>query len=109
MDWQDRLAEALRRYHDAAEEEAAAWGPQGTDGRHALPQAVQLGARLDVALAGDQRDPEVRRAVAVLRKHLARAQADPEDRRRCERWQAAYDRYLGALSEVETVSRYATP
>lgn len=101
MDWQARMDEARARYMQAAAEEAAAWGPRGTDGRHALPQAVQLYDRLQVALAADQSDPKVAHAVDVLRGELDKAHNDPEDGRRCARWQLAWGKYCDALIAVE--------
>jgi hypothetical protein len=93
--------EALDAYRIAARAEAAAWGPRGTDGRHALPQAVQLYDRLQVALAADQSDPKVAHAVEVLQGELARARADPDDGRRCAAWQLAWGQYCDALIAVE--------
>jgi hypothetical protein len=106
MDWQARMDEARARYMQAAAEEAAAWGPRGTDGIHALPRAVQIAARLEVALAADQNDPKAQDAVKTLRRALAQFQRDPEDQERCRVWRAAYARYEAALAEVETIAMY---
>ena len=104
MDWTDRLAEALARYQEAADEEAAAWGP--TDGLNALPKAVMYQAWLDVAGALPQ-TPETREKTARLQRLMEKAQDNADDRRRCERWRAAWGRYQAALAEVETVIDHA--
>ena len=72
----------------------ATWGP--TDGLHALPQAIQLEAR--IALGEDfvqthPGDARARQHLAQLRHRLAQAQQDPADRRRCQRYREAEERF----------------
>lgn len=90
------------------ESEAAlerAWGDKG-DGRSAVAQAEQLAMRIEVGEAMlAEATPEKRAAVAgqieTLRRALARARADPADRRRCEAWRAAYARWDAAYFQVQ--------
>lgn len=86
---------------DKARREALAWGP--TDGLHALPQAVQLAARIEVGedlLSRDPNNEAIKSGLAVLRRALAKAKADPEDQERCRNWQNAYDEWWAAMSNV---------
>ena len=85
------LAKAL----EEAWGDAIAHGGKG-DGRSALPQAVQLRQRILVGreMLGREVAPGKRAAIrdglAALHAALAKADADPADRRRCRVWRDAY-------------------
>lgn len=82
-----------------------AWGDKG-DGRSALAQAEQLKMRIDIgadmlASAAPDKRAVIAKQVDTLRAALARALADPADRRRCEAWRAAYARWDAAYFQVQ--------
>ena len=73
---------------------AATWGP--TDGLHALPQAIQLEARIANGkeyIEAHPDDGQARRHLAQLRRQLAKAMEDPADRRRCARFREAEEKF----------------
>jgi hypothetical protein len=72
----------------------AAWGP--TDGLHALPQAIQLEARIQVGkeyITAHPDDGQAKRHLLQLRQQYSRALEDPADQRRCARFREAEERY----------------
>jgi len=110
----DRLDDACQRLAIAELSESRAWGE--TDGVHAKPQAEQLAMRIELGEFLLSRPVERRGAnplsdaalidgLAILRRALAKAQADPQDRERCRIWREAYDEWLLAVDEVLFVER----
>ena len=90
---------------DSAWGDAASHGGKA-DGRSALPQAVQLRQRIVIgrAMLKQETDPDKRAAIraglAQLHAALAKADADPADRRRCRVWRDAYMAWRKAYREV---------
>lgn len=103
----DIAVHPFRAAVEAAYREAdEAWGE--SDGRHALPQAVQLQNRIRIAEAmiNDfrQRKPDEGVPVSWLNGKLALKHRysdmlrDKDDQARCERWQAAFAAFETALA-----------
>lgn len=98
----ERAAEAAL---EAAWGDAVEHGGRG-DGRSALPQAVQLRRRILVGrdMLAHETDPDKRAAIRegleALHAALAKADADPADRRRCRVWRDAYKAWRKAYWEV---------
>ena len=90
---------------DSAWGDAAPYGGQG-DGRSALPQAVQLRQRIVIGRAMLKQETEtgnraaIREGLLALHAALAKADADPADRRRCRVWRDAYMAWRKAYREV---------
>lgn len=88
------IANAYAALNEAFEAWETAWGP--TDGLHALPQAIQLEARIANGksyIASHPDDGQAQRHLAQLRRQLAKALDDPADRRRCQRAREAEERF----------------
>lgn len=90
---------------DTAWGDAVEHGGRG-DGRSALPQAVQLRQRIVIgrAMLKQETNPgkraAIREGLMALHAALAKADADPADRRRCRVWRDAYIAWRKALAEV---------
>ena len=105
---QAQLQKAKDKLSIAFAEAGAAWGP--TDGHYALPQAVQLEARIQIGemyIRNHPHDAQAKRALLQLRNRYARALEDPGDRQRCARWQDAYNRFLKANERYLTLAKRA--
>ena len=84
------ITKAAAELERALEAWEAAWGP--TDGLTALPQAIQLEARIgngEAYVAAHPEDRVAAQGLAQLRARLTKALADPADRRRCQRCREA--------------------
>jgi cation diffusion facilitator CzcD-associated flavoprotein CzcO len=71
-----------------------AWGP--TDGLHALPQAIQLEARIAAGkeyITAHPDDGQARRHLLQLRQQYSKALDDSADQRRCARFREAEEKY----------------
>jgi len=91
------LIDDLRTAYQEAE---AAWGP--CDGHTALPQAAQLGARIEVGmhlLAAEPDNPAFAKHLRALERRYEAAKADPADRARCQQWREAFERFRDLEAE----------
>lgn len=88
----------LRTALEAAFTEAMeTWGE--SDGRHALPQAVQLRLRISRGESAVRAHPEntkFQRGLVRLYNRYVDMVHDKDDQARCERWEAAYARFVAA-------------
>ena len=88
------ITKAYTELNTAYEAWAATWGP--TDGLHALPQAIQLEARIVNGkgyIVAHPGDGQAQRHLLQLRRQLAKAMDDPADRRRCQRFREAEEKF----------------
>ena len=88
------ITNAYHALSEAYEAWEATWGP--TDGLHALPQAVQLEARIangKAYIAGHPGDGQAQRHLLQLRRQYAKALEDHTDRMRCARFREAEEKF----------------
>ena len=101
--------QTLREAAEAALREAdKAWGD--SDGRHALPKAVQLRLRLvrgERVVRAHPRNIRYRRELGKLYDQYNDMVRDEDDQARSARWEEAYGRFETALREYNEAERLA--